>query len=432
MDSHQLQIVINILHLAAHMQSNTLAGYERWAKYGIITKYAHLRKLLSKSKCWIQSGPFGLCFYSTKIDQKKKKNPTPLLISLYAKCSITYTLKPHCCTKNLMVNCISVSSQKIWFSFICFLQWPLMLSLHVIMTFPPQQERDQKSMRSHREFVCLGSRDLYISTRSAHAEVQFAEMYVVCTAGLSHTGTLRRTPKWILNHGVSTGKKKKMDYAPRKFNFQCQIASFPQLLLLSKNQQCLWTADNIKRYIWRSKNTRKHLFLLLNKNKQHKAESWAEKSFSDTVNVLFITQACPYDLISCWWADESVAATCCKYTAVAEGAVPVPRESFMKRQEWDLWRHSRSECVSTGVTAVCDSPYPGKARLDPSARQTRALGKADRGHQGQHVSHRAPILAGLWGKIKTRRAPASEGSCCILNFGGVFPSAQRSTSAWLP
>lgn len=77
----------------------------------------------------------------------------------------------------------------------CFLQWPLMLRLHVIMTFPPQQERDQKSMQSHREFVCLGSRDLYVSTRSAHAEVQFAEMYVVCTVGLSHTGTLRRTPK---------------------------------------------------------------------------------------------------------------------------------------------------------------------------------------------------------------------------------------------
>lgn len=142
-----------------------------------------------------------------------------------------------------MVNCVSVSSQKISFHFICFLQWPLMLSLHVIMTFPPQQERDQKSKQSHAEFVCLGSCDLYVNTHSAHAKVQFAEMYVVCSAGLSHIGTLRRTPKWILNHGVFTGKK--MDCAPRKSIFQCQIANFPQLFLLSKNQQCLWTADNI-------------------------------------------------------------------------------------------------------------------------------------------------------------------------------------------
>lgn len=36
-----------------------------------------------------------------------------------------------------------------------------------------------------------------------------------------------------------------MDCAPRKFVFQCQRANFPQLFLLSKNQQCLWTTDNI-------------------------------------------------------------------------------------------------------------------------------------------------------------------------------------------
>jgi len=68
-------------------------------------------------------------------------------------------------------------------------------------------------------------------------------MYVVFTVGLSHTGTLRRTLKWILNHSVLTAKKP--DCAPRKFNFQCQIANFPQPFLLSKNQQRLWTADNI-------------------------------------------------------------------------------------------------------------------------------------------------------------------------------------------
>lgn len=66
---------------------------------------------------------------------------------------------------------------------------------------------------------------------------------------------------------------------------QCQIANFPQLFLLSKNQQCLWTADNILNGTSgeaeeKKENTRKHLFLLLNKNKQYKAESWAEKSFS--------------------------------------------------------------------------------------------------------------------------------------------------------
>lgn len=36
-----------------------------------------------------------------------------------------------------------------------------------------------------------------------------------------------------------------MDCAPRKFSFQCQIANFPQLFLLYKNQQCLWKTDNI-------------------------------------------------------------------------------------------------------------------------------------------------------------------------------------------
>lgn len=157
--------------------------------------------------------------------RKKPTNKTPLLISLYEKCNITYTLKKHYCSKNLGVNWVSVSSQKIWFHFICFLQWPLMLSLHVIMTFPPRWERDQKSKWSHREFVCLGSCDPYVNTRSAHAKVQFAEMCAACTKGLSLTGTLRRTPKWILNHGVSTGKK--ADCAPRKFNFDCQIANFP-------------------------------------------------------------------------------------------------------------------------------------------------------------------------------------------------------------
>lgn len=139
--------------------------------------------------------------------EQKQTRKNPLLISLYEKCSITSALKYHYCSKNLMVNCVSVSSEKIWFCFICFLQWPLMLSLHVIMTFPPQQERDQKSKRSHGEFVCLGSCDLYVNTRSAHAKVQFAEMYVVCIVGLSHIGTLRRSPKWILNHGVSVEKK---------------------------------------------------------------------------------------------------------------------------------------------------------------------------------------------------------------------------------
>lgn len=101
---------------------------------------------------------------------------------------------------------------------------------------------DQKSKRSPREFVCLGSCDPYVNTRPARAKVQFAEMCAVCTEGLSHSGTLWRSPKRILNHGVSTGKK--ADCAPWKFNLYSQIANFPQLFLLSKNQQRLWTADS--------------------------------------------------------------------------------------------------------------------------------------------------------------------------------------------
>lgn len=221
------------------------------------------------------------------------------------------------------------SSQKIWFCFICFLQWSLMLRLHVIMTFPPQQERDQKSEWSHREFVCLGSRDLCVITRSAHAKVQFAGICVVCTAGLSHVRTLWRTPKWILNHGVSAGKK--MDCAPRKSSFQSQIAHFHTTTpALQKSAVSLNSWQHFKRYIWRGKNTRKHLFLLLNKNKQHKAETLAEKSFSDTVNVLFVAQPSSCELISCWWVDRGTAATCCKYTAIAEGVVPVLRDRFVK------------------------------------------------------------------------------------------------------
>lgn len=49
------------------------------------------------------------------------------------------------CSKNLIVNCVSVSTQRIWFHFISFSQWPVILSFHVITTFSLHQERDQKS-----------------------------------------------------------------------------------------------------------------------------------------------------------------------------------------------------------------------------------------------------------------------------------------------
>lgn len=166
-----------------------------------------------------------------------------------------------------------------------------------------------------------------------------------------------------------------MDCAPRKFSFQCQIANFPQLFLLSKNQQCLWTDDNILNGTsGEEKNTRKHLFLLLNKNKQYKAESWAEKSFSDTVNVLFIAQPCSYELISCWWVDQSIAAMCCKYMAIAEG--PCQFSGL------DSWR-GRSEICGSTATASISAPVwllcaihrsQGRdpyCQREPSKRQTR-------------------------------------------------------------
>lgn len=164
-----------------------------------------------------------------------------------------------------------------------------MLSLHVIMTFPPQWERDQKSQRSHREFVCLGSCEPHVSARSAHAKVQFAELCAVCTEGLSHPGTLRRTPKWILNHGVSAGKE--ADCAPRKFSLDSQIANFPQLFLFSKNQQRLWTADSaFSATSGEAKTPQNICFCCWIKINSTELRAWAEKSFSDAANILFIAQ----------------------------------------------------------------------------------------------------------------------------------------------
>jgi len=108
--------------------------------------------------------------------------------------------------------------------------------------FSPSRKRPQIQVITQR--ICVScSCGLYINTCSAQAKVQFVKMYVVCTAGLSHSGTCLRTLKWIPTCDVFIRKKR--DYVSRKFNLQCQIANFPQFFQLSKNQQCLWKADKI-------------------------------------------------------------------------------------------------------------------------------------------------------------------------------------------
>lgn len=266
-----------------------------------------------------------------------------------------------------------------------------MLSLHVIMTFPPQWERDQKSKRSHREFVCLGSCDPYANICSACAKVQFAEMCAVCTEGLSHTGTLRRTPKWILNHGVSTGKK--ADCAPRKFSFDCQIANFPQPFLLSKNQQRLWTADSTFSGTSGGAKTPQNIcfccWIKINST-ELKAEQRKAFRIQWTFCLLHNPAQRSWSRAGGWIRELLLRA----------GKAQLSLRGLCLFSGRHPWRGRSGIQGGAGVVSVWApvelmAMNPGKAHLDPSILQTTV--RQSRVTSGS----RAPVLGGLWGKKNT-------------------------------
>lgn len=217
--------------------------------------------------------------------------------------------------------------------------------------------------------------------------------------------------------------EKKADCAPRKFDFNCQIANFPQLFLLSKNQQWLWTADSaFNGTSGVAKPPQNICFCCWIKISSAELKAEWRKAFRIQGRFCLLHNPARRS-----W---SSAGGWIRALLLHAGKAWLPLRGLCQFSGRDPWRGRSGIWGGTGAVRVSPSvgllnTNPGKAHLDPSLLQTR--------ERQSRVTTGSRVAIGLlsWVDCGERWAP-SRHSCRILNSRGAFPSTHPSASASLP